>query len=92
MCQGCLSSKDVEDEQHSYLVAQLTVIGVKVCQPFSAGLFCPRTFSLTLNQMHVVIFSEIVFHVENLLYPPYHRVLFYVLYSVCWPSVGPQDI
>ena len=22
----------------------------------------------------------------------YHLVLFYVLYSVCWPPVGPQDI
>ena len=27
-------------------------------------------FSLTLNQMHVVVFSESVFHVEHLLYPP----------------------
>ena len=31
--------------------------------------FLFRTFSLTVNQMHVAIFSESVFHVGNLLYP-----------------------
>ena len=43
--------------------------------------------------MHVVFFSESIFHVENLLYPPdISFSAFYVLYSVCWPPVGPQDI
>ena len=28
-----------------------------------------QTFSSTLSQMHVVVFSENVFHVGNLLYP-----------------------
>ena len=42
--------------------------------------------------MHVVVFSESVFHLENLLYPPDISMNAYVLYSVCWPPVGPQDI
>ena len=37
---------------------------------FFSRPFLSQTFSLTLNQMHVVLFSESVFHVENLLYPP----------------------
>ena len=36
---------------------------------FFSRPFLSQTFSLSLNQMHVV-FSESVFHVENLLYPP----------------------
>ena len=54
--------------------------------------FLSQTFSLTLNQMHVVFFSESVFHVENLLYPSDMSFsAFYVLSSVCWPPGGPQD-
>ena len=45
------------------------------------------------EELHVVIFSENVFQIENLLYPPdISFSAFYVLYSVCWPPVGPQDI
>ena len=55
--------------------------------------FLSRTFSLTLNQMHVVVFSESVSYVENLLYPAdISFSAFYVLYSVCWSPVDPQDI
>ena len=47
-----------------------------------------------MYHMHLVVFSESDFHVENLLYPfdIHHVVLFYVFYSVCCPPVGPQDI
>ena len=47
-----------------------------------------------LNQMHVVVFSESVFHAKILLYP--HDISFRafscVVLFVCWPNVGPQDI
>ena len=40
-----------------------------------------------------VNFLRECFHVENLLYPPdISFSAFYVLCSVCWPPVGPQDI
>ena len=74
----------------SFLVAQLTVMLDKSMPVFFSRPLLSQTFALTLNQMHVVIFSESVFHLENLLYPP--DMLVYVLYSVCWPLVGPQDI
>ena len=43
--------------------------------------------------MHVVVFSDSVFHLENLLYPPDMSLgVFFVFYSICWPPVGSQDI
>ena len=54
----------------SCLVAQLTVMLDKSMPVFFSRPFLSQTFSLTLNQMHVMVFSESVFHVENLLYPP----------------------
>ena len=66
------SSRDVEDEQH--FLTQLTVMLDKSMSVFFSRPYCLRLFSLTLNQldlqMHVVVFSESVFHLENLLYPP----------------------
>ena len=60
---------------------------------FFSKPFLSQTFSLTLNQMHVLVFSESVFCGEILLYPPdISFTAFYVLHSVCWPPVGPQDI
>ena len=76
----------------SCLVAQLTVMLDKSMPDFFSRPLLSQTFSLTLNQMHVVVFSESVFHLENLLYPPDISMNAYVLYSVCWPPVGPQDI
>ena len=58
---------------------------------FFSRPFLSQTFSLILNQMHdiVVISSESVFHLENLLYPPDISLsAFCALYSVCWPPVG----
>ena len=54
----------------SCLLAQLTVMLDKSMSVFSSRVFLSQPFSLILNQMHVVVFSEIVFLVENLLYPP----------------------
>ena len=54
----------------SCLVAQLTVMLDKSMPVFFSRPLLSQTFSLTLNQMHVVVFSESVFHLENLLYPP----------------------
>ena len=44
---------------------------------------------LTLNQMHVVVFSESVFHLENLLYPPDISMnaclcIVFCLLAPCW--------
>ena len=49
----------------SCLIAQLTVMLGQSMPVFFSRPFLSRTFSLTLNQMHVVVFSESVFHVEN---------------------------
>ena len=76
----------------SCLVAQLTVILDKSMPVFFSRPFLFQTFSPTLNQMHVVVFSKSVFHVGNPLYPPDIPFSTYILYSVCWPPVGPQDI
>ena len=46
-----------------------------------------HVLSPTLNQMHVVVFSESVFHVENLLYPP--EISFSAFVMWCTLSVGP---
>ena len=54
----------------SCLVAQLTVMSHKSLPIFSSRPFLCQTFSPTLNQMHVVVFSENVFHVGILLHPP----------------------
>ena len=77
----------------SCLVAQLTVMLDKSMPVFFNMPFLFPTFSLTLNQMHVVVFSEIVFHIGNLLYQPdiLSSAFLYVV-LVCWPPVGPQDI
>ena len=63
----CHSSKDVEVSSIFCLVAQLTVIIMLDSMPvffFCSMPFLFQTFSLTLNQMHVVVSSEGVFHVE----------------------------
>ena len=88
----CHSSKDVEDEQHFLFSCPAYSELDKACQAFFIRPFLSQTFAVTLNQMHVVVFSESVFSVENLLYPPDISLsAFYVLYFVCWPPVGPQD-
>ena len=46
-----------------------------------------HVFSPTLNQMHVVVVSESVFHVENLLYPP--DISFSAFVMWCTLSVSP---
>ena len=43
-----------------------------------------------MNQMHVIVISESVFHVENLLFPPGHIIECF--FMCCILSVGPQDI
>ena len=68
----------------SCLVAQLTVMLHKSMPVFFSRPFLFQASSLTLNQMHVVVLSESVCHVGNLLYPP--DMLFDVLNSVCWPQ------
>ena len=54
----------------SCLVAQLTVMLDKSMPVFFSRPLLSQTFSLTLNQMHVVVSPETVFHLENLMYPP----------------------
>ena len=54
----------------SCLVVQLTVMLDRSMPVFFSRPFLSQTFSPTLNQMHVVVFSESVFHVEILLHPP----------------------
>ena len=46
----------------SCLVADLEVMVDKSMPVFFSRPFLSQTFSLTLNQMHVVVFSESVFH------------------------------
>ena len=55
------------------------------CMPiFFSRPFLSQTCSLTLNQMHVVIFSKSGY-LNNPLYPPDISLsAFYMLYSVCW--------
>ena len=73
----------------SCLVAQLTVIitaswaGSDVRQMYASRPFLSQAFSLTLNQMHVVIFSESLFHVENLLYPPDLSLIAFLCVVLC---------
>ena len=52
------------------LVAQFTVMLDKNMPIFFSEPFLFRTLALTLNQMHMVVISESIFHVGNLLYPP----------------------
>ena len=54
----------------SCLVAQLTVMLDKSMPVFFSRPLLSQTFTLTLNQMHVVVFSESVFHSEHLLCLP----------------------
>ena len=76
----------------SCLVAQLTVMLGKSMPVFFSRPSLFLTFSPTVSQMHVV-FSESVFTQEiYCTHLTYQYVLFCVLYSVCWPSVGPQNI
>ena len=57
------------------------------CKPFLS-----QTFSLTLNQMHAVVFSESVFCGEILLYPPdISFTAFYVLHFV-GPLLVPRTL
>ena len=58
--------------------------------------FLSQTYSLTLNQMHVVVFSESIFHVENQLYPSDISLSAFLcvvlcLLAPCW-SPGHQNI
>ena len=71
----------------SCIVAQLTVMSDKSMSVFFSRPFLSQTFSLTLNQMHVVIFSEDVSHIEHLLYPP--DISFSAFLCVVLVSVGP---
>ena len=72
----------------SCLVAQLAVMLDKSMPVFfSRPFFLSRTFSLTLNQMHVVVFSESVFHLVNLLYPPDISLSAFMCFIL---SVGPR--
>ena len=89
LCQVCHSSRDVEDEQHFlFSCPAYSDVEQKHASLFQQALLS-QTFSLTLNQMHVVVFSESVFHLENLLYPPdismnaYLCVVFCLL-APCW--------
>ena len=65
----------MEDEQHFLFTCPSFMLD-KSMPSFSAGLFClsgpflSQVISLTLNQMHAVVFSGSVLHVENLLYSP----------------------
>ena len=71
----------------SCLVNQLTVMLDK-----SMPVFFSSDISLPLNQMHVVVFSESVFDIQNLLYPP--DISFSAVYvlSVCWLPAGREPI
>ena len=66
-----------------YLVAQLTVMLDKSMPVFFSRPSLFQTFSQTLNQMHVVVFSESVFHVGKFLYPLDTSL------SACILTVGP---
>ena len=70
LCQGCHSTEDVEDERlllfdcPAYNDIRTKEQSVLIC--FSR-LFLFQTFSLTLGRMHVVVFSQSVFHIGSLL-------------------------
>ena len=85
LCQVCHSPEDVEDEQH-FLVScpAYMMLDKSIIMPvFFSMPFLSQTFPLTLNQMHVVVFSESVFPQENLLYPCF--------FMCCTLSVGPPQ-
>ena len=58
----------------SCLVAQLTVMLDRICQSFQQAF----SVSLTLNQMHVVVFSESVFDVEIYCFHLTYRLVLFV--------------
>ena len=85
-----LSFEDAADHDAYRLVAQLTVMLDKSMPVVSSMPFLFQTFSHTLNQMHVVVFSESILHVGNLLYQPdtLSTAFLYVvlcLLAPCWP-------
>ena len=70
LCQVGHSSEDVEDEQHFlFTCPAYRDVRQKYVSLFQQG-FSVSTFFTNSEPMHVVVFSEIVFLVENLLYPP----------------------
>ena len=89
LCQVCHSSRDVEDEQHFLFSCPAYRMLDKSMPVFFSRPLLSQTFSLTLNQMHVVVFSESVFHLENLLYPPDISInaclcVVFCLLAPCW--------
>ena len=55
---------------------------------FFSRPFLSQIRSLTLTQMHVVVFSESLSHVENLLYPA--DISLSAFFMCCTLSVGPR--
>ena len=92
----CVRSALVKEEERReevfYNLFHITVILDKSMPVLFSRPFLFQTFTPTLNQMHVVVFSKSVLHVGNPLYPPDIPFSTYILYSVCCPPVGPQDI
>ena len=92
LCQVSHSSQDVEDEHFLFSCPAYSDVTRKYSILFQQA-FSVSDFLSTLSQTHVVVFSESVFHVGNLLYPlTYDSVLFYVLYFVCWPLLVPRTL
>ena len=80
----------------SCLVAQLRLMLEKSMPVFVSRPFVSQMLSLTLNQMHVVVFSQSNFGEENLLFPPdisFSAFLCVVLclLAPCW-SPGHQNM
>ena len=74
-------------------VAQFTVMLDNNMPIFFSRPFLFQTFSLTLNQVHVVVFSESVFHAGNLLFPPDIPLSAFLCVALCLLApCGPQDI
>ena len=73
------------------LVAQLTVMLDKSMPVFFSRPLLSQTFSLTLNQVHVVVFSKSVYHLEYLLYPPdiSLNACLYVVFCLLAPCWSP---
>ena len=87
-CLGLSMIRQRSDRTHAFLFHMLHA---SLFQQAFSNLkgFLSQTFLLTLNQMHLVVFSESAFYVENLLHPPdiplsaFLCVVSYLL-APCW--------
>ena len=92
LCQICHSSRDVEDEQHFlFSCAAYSDVRQKYANLFQQAFSVSDSFTNSELNACGGLLSECFLRIYCI-HLTYRLVLFYVLYSVCWPPVGPQDM